>query len=136
MAATADELATIEGVGAVIASSVETFFDDSENRKLIERLQNGGLELREPDVAIALPQTLAGKAVVVTGTVDGFSRDEAEAAIIARGGTSPGSVSRKTFCVVVGESPGASKVTKAADLAIPVVAAEGFVSLLETGEIA
>ena len=72
----------------------------------------------------------------MTGTVDGFSRDEAEAAIIARGGTSPGSVSRKTFCVVVGESPGASKVTKAADLAIPVVAAEGFVSLLETGEIA
>lgn len=135
LVATSDELATIEGVGAVIAASVVTFFEDPENRALLERLRAGGLELREPDVATTMAQTLVGKAVVVTGTVPGFTRDEAEAAILARGGTSPGSVSKKTFCVVVGESPGASKVSKAADLAIPVLPAESFESLLETGQI-
>ena len=69
----------------------------------------------------ALAQTLAGKAVVVTGAVPGYTRDEAIAAIEARGGTSPGSVSKKTFCVVVGESPGAAKLTKATELGVPIV---------------
>ena len=82
-----------------------------------------------------LPATLAGRAVVITGTVPGFTRDEGEAAVIARGGSSPGSVSKKTYCVVVGEAPGHSKVTKAAELGIPVVLAENFGQLLETGEI-
>ena len=109
--------------------------EDSENRLLLERLAARGLLLREPEQTVDVAQTLTGKAVVVTGSLEGYSRDEAEAAIVGRGGTSPGSVSKKTFCVVVGEAPGASKVTKAADLGIPVVSAEGFAFLLETGEI-
>ena len=60
-------------------------------------------------------------------------RDGAEEAIVARGGTSPGSVSKKTYCVVVGEAPGASKLTKARDLAIPMVPAAEFEILLDTG---
>jgi DNA ligase (NAD+) len=76
---------------------------------------------------------LSGKAVVVTGAVPGYTREGAEAAIVARGGTSPGSVSKKTYCVVVGEAPGASKLTKAEELGIPIVAAENFESLLANG---
>ena len=133
--ATSDALAAVDGVGAVIAASMVTFMEDQENRVLLGRLAESGLALREPDLTAEVTQTLAGKAVVVTGSVEGYSRDDAEAAIVRRGGTSPGSVSKKTFCVVVGEAPGASKVTKAAELGIPVVRAEAFTFLLETGEI-
>ncbi|MEY2969188.1 MAG: ligase, partial [Actinomycetota bacterium] len=84
---------------------------------------------------ISLPQVLAGKAVVVTGTLEGFSREEAEAAIKQRGGKSPGSVSAKTFALVVGAEPGASKLAKAESLGVPVLDEAGFHTLLETGEI-
>jgi DNA ligase (NAD+) len=99
------------------------------------RLARAGFPLSEPGEDPAIAATLAGKAVVVTGAVPGFTREGAEAAIVARGGTSPGSVSKKTFCVVVGEAPGASKLTKAEDLGIPVVGAENFSTLLESGAI-
>ncbi|MEY3640994.1 MAG: ligase, partial [Actinomycetota bacterium] len=68
-------------------------------------------------------------------TLEGFSRDEAEAAIKQRGGKSPGSVSAKTFAVVVGAEPGASKLTKAESLGVPVLDEAGFRVLLETGEL-
>jgi DNA ligase (NAD+) len=88
--------------------------------------------LVEPVGAI-LEQTLAGRAVVVTGAVEGYSRDDAEEAIKARGGTSPGSVSKKTYCVVVGDAPGASKLTKATELGVAMIPATGFDELLRTG---
>jgi DNA ligase (NAD+) len=72
---------------------------------------------------------------VVTGTLEGMTREEAEEAIVARGGKSPGSVSKKTFALVAGESPGASKVTKAEKLDVPIIDAAGFPQLLETGEL-
>lgn len=78
---------------------------------------------------------MEGKAIVVTGTLEGYSRDQAAEAIKARGGKSPGSVSAKTFVVVVGESPGASKLAKAEELGIPVVTGDQFESLLETGAL-
>jgi DNA ligase (NAD+) len=80
-----------------------------------------------------LAPTLAGRAVVVTGSVEGYSRDEAGAAIALRGGTSPGSVSSKTYCVVVGEAPGANKVAKARELGVPLIPASSFDELLSTG---
>jgi DNA ligase (NAD+) len=82
-----------------------------------------------------LPQVLVGKAVVVTGSLAGFSREEAEAAVKLRGGKSPGSVSAKTYAVVVGAEPGASKLTKAEQLGVPILNEEMFLKLLETGEI-
>ena len=82
-----------------------------------------------------LPQTLAGKAVVVTGTLAGYSRDGASDAIVARGGKSPGSVSAKTYAVVVGDAPGASKVTKAETLGVPMLDEPQFEHLLATGEL-
>jgi DNA ligase (NAD+) len=79
--------------------------------------------------------TLAGKSVVVTGSVEGYTREEAEEAILARGGKSPGSVSARTFALVLGSDPGAAKLKKAEELGIPVIEAGGFERLLETGEL-
>jgi len=129
-----EELEAIDGVGPVIAQSVYQHCREDESRELVARLAASGLTLSEPDDDRALAQTLAGKAVVVTGAVEGYSRESAEGAIVARGGTSPGSVSKKTYCVVVGESPGASKLTKAQELGIPMVAAGEFETLLSTGQ--
>jgi len=122
----------IDGVGPVIAASVYEYCREPENQERMARLFSLGLTLVEPVGAI-LEQTLAGRAVVVTGAVEGYSRDDAEEAIKARGGTSPGSVSKKTYCVVVGDAPGASKLTKATELGVAMIPATGFDELLRTG---
>jgi DNA ligase (NAD+) len=128
-----ETLEAIPGIGPVIANSVYLSCRDEESVERMARLASAGLALREPEPGGATPQTLAGHAVVVTGSVEGFTRDGAEAAIVARGGTSPGSVSKKTYCVVVGEAPGAAKVTKARDLGVAMIAASQFQQLLESG---
>jgi DNA ligase (NAD+) len=144
MAASEEALAGVDGVGPVIGASVRRWFDSPPNRAVVERLRSAGLTLEEPGGATggagsgaepAISQTLAGKSVVVTGTLDGFTREEAEEAILARGGKSPGSVSKKTYAVVVGVEPGASKVTKAETLGVPMIDGDGFASLLESGEV-
>ena len=126
MAASEEALAAADGVGAVIATSLHTWFSDPANRELIERLRAAGLNFQGPTGDDSRPKVLAGMTVVVTGTLEGYSRDEAEAAIKERGGKSPGSVSSKTTAVVVGEGPGASKVTKAEELGVPVLDEAGF----------
>jgi DNA ligase (NAD+) len=130
-----EELEALDGVGPIIAQAVYQYCRDDENRVRMARLAAVGFTLNEPGEDVSAEATLAGKAVVVTGAVPGYTRDEAEAAIIARGGTSPGSVSKKTYCVVVGEAPGASKLTKAEELGIPQVSAEKFDLLLAKGVI-
>ena len=130
-----EELEGVEGIGPIIAQAIYQYAREDENRERIARLVASGFTLEERGEAPTNEATLAGKAVVVTGSVAGFTREEAEAAIVARGGTSPGSVSKKTYCVVVGASPGASKVTKAEQLGVPMVDGERFSSLLEKGEI-
>jgi DNA ligase (NAD+) len=85
-------------------------------------------------VSSDVPPVLEGKAVVVTGTLAGWSREAAAAAIVARGGTSPGSVSAKTYALVAGDNPGASKVTKAETVGVPIIDEEAFARLLETGD--
>ena len=139
MAADEKRLADVDGVGPVIAASVVRWLASDVNRSVVERLRAAGLTLDEPGwdahAAPSVRQTLEGRSVVVTGTLDGYTREEAEEAILARGGKSPGTVSKKTFALVVGESPGASKVTKAEQLAVPVLDGTGFGQLLETGEI-
>jgi DNA ligase (NAD+) len=130
-----EELEALDGVGPIIAQAVYQYCREDENRERMARLAAAGFTLNEPGEDATVEPTLSGKAVVVTGAVPGYTRDEAEAAIIARGGTSPGSVSKKTFCVVVGEAPGASKLTKAEELGIPQVSAENFESLLENGVV-
>jgi DNA ligase (NAD+) len=141
LAAGEPALAAVDGVGPVIAASVVAWFASGVNRTVVERLAEAGVNLTEPGggpgagADAGVPQTLAGKSVVVTGTLEGYTREEAEEAILARGGKSPGSVSKRTFAVVVGESPGASKVTKAEQLGVPTVESGGFAALLDTGEL-
>jgi DNA ligase (NAD+) len=124
----------VEGVGPVIAESVHSFFADPASRALIDRLVAAGVNTQGPERSV-LPQTLTGMSIVVTGTLDGFSREDAEAAIKARGGKSPGSVSKRTTALVIGAEPGASKVTKATDLGVPVLDSAQFVTLLDSGEL-
>ena len=128
-------LEAIDGVGPVIAASVYQYCREPETIERMAKLRDAGLALSEPDLSEGVEQTLQGMAIVVTGSVEGYSRDEAEAAIVTRGGTSPGSVSKKTTAVVIGAAPGASKVTKANELGIPMIPAEKFEELLRTGEI-
>jgi DNA ligase (NAD+) len=145
-----EALAAVDGVGSVIADSVREFLATEANQGVLTRLREAGVNTVEPGAAgrgqagAAAPaegeeggpaRTLAGKSVVVTGTLPGYTREEAEEAILVRGGKSPGSVSKKTFCVVVGEAPGASKLTKAEQTGVPIVAGDRFAELLETGEI-
>ena len=132
--ATAEELSAVDGVGGVIAASITSWFAITENAAIIKKLREAGVEFGRVEIS-TLPQTLTGKAVVVTGSLSAYSRDGAEEAIKSRGGKSPGSVSAKTFAVVLGESPGASKVTKAEQLGIPVLNEAGFEILLATGEL-
>lgn len=132
--ATPEELSSVDGVGGVIADSIASWFSKPENQVIIEKMRAAGVDFGRVEKSDA-PQTLLGKAVVVTGTLSNYSREGAESAIKSRGGKSPGSVSAKTFAVVLGESPGASKVTKAEQLGIPVLDEAGFEVLLETGEL-
>ncbi len=132
--ASADELAAVEGVGPIIGSSVQRFFATPANREVVARLHDAGLNFEGPD-APELPQVLVGLSIVVTGSLEGWSREGAEDAIKARGGKSPGSVSKKTTAVVVGAEPGAAKLAKAAEVGVPVLDEAAFAHLLETGDL-
>ena len=132
--ATEDQLSTIDGVGPSIAQSIINWCNQKQNKAIITKLKKAGVDFGNVQVS-QLAQTLLGKAIVVTGSVEGFTREEAEVAIKDRGGKSPGSVSAKTYCVVVGSDPGASKVTKANELKIPIIDAAKFQQLLDSGTI-
>ncbi|MHB8293877.1 MAG: NAD-dependent DNA ligase LigA [Acidimicrobiales bacterium] len=133
-AAPAEELSATEGVGPKIASSIAGFFASEANRSVIAKLRAAGVSFAEAPAA-GPPQVLSGRAIVVTGTLEGWSRAEAEEAIVARGGKSPGSVSKRTTAVVAGEAPGATKIERARELGVVVVDEEGFAGLLESGEL-
>jgi DNA ligase (NAD+) len=134
MAAAEDELAAVEGIGPTIAASICAWFANEHNRALIEKLRAAGVNFVGPD-APNEPQTLAGMSIVVTGTLEGWSREVAEEAIKVRGGKSPGSVSKKTTAVVVGVEPGQAKLTKAEELGVPILDEAAFAHLIETGEL-
>ncbi|HXG40422.1 MAG TPA: NAD-dependent DNA ligase LigA, partial [Candidatus Limnocylindrales bacterium] len=122
----------VPGVGPTVAASLRRFFADPETGRILEELAAAGVEPERP--VRRRPQEaagpLAGKTVVVTGSLDGFSREEAEEAIRAAGGKAAGSVSRKTDFLVVGENPG-SKLQKAQELGIPILDEAAFRRLLE-----
>jgi DNA ligase (NAD+) len=132
--ASAEEMAAVDGIGPTIAQSVADWFASERNRAVIDKLRAARLNFEGP-AAPEVAQVLDGMSVVVTGTLEGFTREEVEAAITERGGKSPGSVSKKTTAVVVGEGPGASKLTKATDLGVPILDEAGFEHLLATGEL-
>ena len=134
LAADVETLAAVDGVGPTIAESLHAFFATETNREIIERLRNAGVDFAGPEVA-QVEQTLDGLTVVVSGSLENFSRDGAKDAIVSRGGKSPGSVSKKTTALVLGDSPGASKVTKAEELGVPIIDEVAFEQLLATGAV-
>lgn len=139
MAASEEELAAVEGVGPKIARCVYLFFRTPDNVAVIERLRKHGVSLEDDVLAAAedaLPQTLAGLTFVLTGslTQSGMTRDEAGAALKARGAKVSGSVSKKTSYVVAGEAAG-SKYDKAIALGVPVLDEDALLHILETGEV-
>ena len=135
MDASVEDFAAVEGFGPVIAESVHSWFANPQARELIGRLADAGLTMEAEVSDSTVDKTLAGVSVVVSGALAGYSRDGAKEAITARGGKSPGSVSKSTLALVVGADPGASKVNKAEALQIPVIDEDAFVELLKTGEL-
>ena len=136
-AASLEDLEAVDGLGPIIAASVHRWFRLASSGDLLARLRAAGVNLvaeAGPGGGADVPRVLAGMAVVVTGTLEGFSRDEAKAAILARGGRSPGSVSAKTTALVAGEG-GGSKAARAGDLGVPTLDEAAFVRLLATGEL-
>jgi DNA ligase (NAD+) len=128
------DIAAIEGVGPIIAASVREWSSDPDNRALVAKLASAGVSLEdETGDAPAGSNLLNGVTVVVTGTLTSMSREQAEAAVVERGGKTTSSVSKKTSFLVAGESPGASKVNKAEELRIPVLDEPAFVTMLENG---
>jgi DNA ligase (NAD+) len=134
MTAPVEDLAAVDGVGPTIATAVAEWFGDERNRAVVERIRAGGAQVAEEGPAGG-PGPLDGMSLVVTGTLPGFSRDAATAAIQERGGKVVGSVSKKTSYVVVGDSPG-SKYDKAVQLGVPILDEAGFRALLDQGPTA
>ncbi|MEV0106285.1 NAD-dependent DNA ligase LigA [Nocardia sp. NPDC050799] len=129
--ASLEELAAAEGVGPTIATAVAEWFAVDWHRAIVDKWRAAGVRMAdERDESI--PRTLEGLSIVVTGSLEGFSRDGAKEAILLRGGKAAGSVSKKTAFVVIGESPG-SKAAKAEELGVPILDEDGFRVLLESG---
>jgi DNA ligase (NAD+) len=129
--ASLEQLAATEGVGPVIGQAVLDWFAVDWHQAIVDRWAAAGVRLEEEAVEEG-PRPLEGLAVVITGSLESFSRDGARAAVQARGGKVAGSVSKKTDFVVVGESPGA-KYDRAVQLGVPVLDDAGFQVLLEAG---
>ncbi|WP_214402100.1 NAD-dependent DNA ligase LigA [Pseudonocardia lacus] len=124
-------IAGVEGVGPTIAAAVRDWFTVDWHREVVAKWRRAGVRMvDEQDTSV--PRTLEGLSIVVTGSMDGWSRDEAKEAIMARGGRAAGSVSKKTAFVVAGEAPG-SKYDKAIEIGVPVLDEAGFGVLLEQG---
>jgi DNA ligase (NAD+) len=130
-AASAEELAAVDGVGPVIAVAVGEWFAVDWHADIVDRWAAAGVRMQD-ERDTSMPRTLEGLTIVVTGSLEGFSRDEAKEAILTRGGKASGSVSKKTSYVVVGASPG-SKAENAAKLGVTVLDEAGFRALLAGG---
>jgi DNA ligase (NAD+) len=129
--ASTERLAVVEGVGPTIAAAVTEWFGVDWHRDVVDKWRAAGVRMADERDA-SVPRNLAGLSVVVTGSLTGFSRDEAKEAITARGGRPAGSVSKKTAYVVAGDAPG-SKYDKAVELGVPILDEDGFRQLLEQG---
>ena len=131
MAADEEQLADVEGVGPTIAAALREWFDVDWHRAIVDKWRAAGVRMADERDTDITP-TLAGLTIVVTGSLTGFSRDEAKEAIIVRGGKAAGSVSKKTSFVVAGDAPG-SKYDKAVELGVPILDEDGFRALLADG---
>jgi DNA ligase (NAD+) len=120
-AADTESLQEVEGVGPELAESIHAFFQSKAGRTTLDSLRSVGVQMREPKKTAGTgPQPFAGKSIVVTGTLERYSRKAAQDLIVSLGGKAVGSVSKKTDFVVVGADPG-SKLDKARSLGVEVI---------------
>ncbi|MGJ0120599.1 NAD-dependent DNA ligase LigA [Williamsia sp. MIQD14] len=126
-----EALAQTEGMGATLAASVVDWFAVDWHREIVDRWREAGVRMADERDS-STPRTLTGLSIVVTGSLENYSRDGAKEAILVRGGKASGSVSKKTSYVVVGESPG-TKAEKAEQLGVPILDEDGFTALLRDG---
>lgn len=129
--ATEEQLAATEGVGPTIAAAVTEWFTVDWHCAIVDKWRAAGVRMADERDA-SITRTLEGLSIVVTGSLTGFSRDQAKEAILVRGGKAAGSVSKKTAYVVAGDAPG-SKYDKAVELGVPILDEDGFRALLENG---
>lgn len=135
MAATQEDLVRLPEIGAKMAESLVSYFGDAGNRETIGKLKAAGLNFKGERTAESGPQPYAGKTFVLTGTLAGFTRDEAKARIEALGGKVAGSVSKKTDYVVFGTEAG-SKLDKALSLGVATLDEAAFIEMLESAQSA
>jgi DNA ligase (NAD+) len=131
MQANVDQLLQVPDVGPVVAESLHTFFAQTHNREVVEQLRACGVHWPEGEPVAAASLPLAGKTVVLTGTLPTLSRDDAKARLEAAGAKVAGSVSKKTHYVIAGAEAG-SKLDKARELGVPVLDEDGLRALLES----
>jgi DNA ligase (NAD+) len=131
LAAALAPIAGVEGVGPTIAAALRDWFTVDWHREVVQKWRAAGVRMVD-EADESVPRTLDGLSIVITGSMDSYSRDEAKEAITARGGRAAGSVSKKTAFVVAGEAPG-SKYDKALEIGVPVLDEAGFRVLLERG---
>jgi DNA ligase (NAD+) len=130
-AATPEQIAAAEGVGPIIAEALVEWFAEDWHRDIVEKWRRGGVRMADEVVDVG-PQPLAGLTIVITGSLEGFTRDSATEAAAALGAKVASSVSKKTDLVVAGDNAG-SKLDKALSLGVPVVGLAGFQALLADG---
>ncbi len=132
MGMSAAELASIEDVGPRIAATIESFFADADNRRMVERLRAAGVTMAvDSDIAAGpLSDTLTGKTFVISGVFARHSRDEYKAMIEAHGGKNVGSISKKTDYVLAGDNMGPAKLEKAGKLGIPIINEDQFLEMI------
>jgi DNA ligase (NAD+) len=131
MDASEEQLSVVDGVGPTIAAAVTEWFTVDWHRAIVDKWRAAGVRM-EDERDESIQRTLEGLSIVVTGSLSGFSRDDAKEAIVARGGKAASSVSKKTAYVVAGDLPG-SKYDKAVELSVPILDEDGFRRLLESG---
>jgi DNA ligase (NAD+) len=129
--ATVEELAAVDGVGNVIAESIQEWFSEKWHQAIVKKWAAAGVTM-EGVASSTKPQTLSGLTLVVTGSLENFTRDGVSEAITERGGKAASSVSKKTDYVVVGDSPG-SKAARAEELGVAIIDEATFIQLLENG---
>jgi DNA ligase (NAD+) len=124
-----EEIQEVEGIGPDRAEAIAEWFSDEENRRLVAELRSLGLRFESGDEVKPIEGPLSGQTYVITGTLESFSRDEAAAALQAKGAKVSNSVSKKTAGLVVGEEPG-SKLQKAQQAGVPILDEPALIRLL------
>jgi DNA ligase (NAD+) len=130
MNASQEEIVEVEGIGPERAEAIAEWFSDDANRQLVDELRSLGLRFEIGDELKPLEGPLTGNTYVITGTLETFTRDDAAAALEARGAKVVNSVSGKTTGLVVGEEPGNSKLSKARKLEVPLLTEQDLEKLL------